>query len=119
MQQEVRYEKILCDDAEYLLVAYGSSARVCQKSLQLAREKGIKVGLFRPITLYPFPYQAISEIADRIKGILSVELNTGQMIEDIRLAVSDRVKVEHYGRMGGVIHSHGEVLQTLEKIYLT
>lgn len=118
MQQEVRYEKILCDDAEYLLVAYGSSARVCQKSILIAREKGIKLGLLRPITLFPYPYQAISEFADQVKGILSVELNTGQMIEDVRLAVNGRIRVEHFGRFGGMIHSPDEVLQAFEKIYL-
>ncbi len=118
MEEEVRFEKIHCDDAEYLLVAYGSSARVCQKSIQLAREKGIKLGLLRPITLFPYPYQAISELADQIKGILSVELNTGQMVEDVRLAVNGRVRVEHYGRMGGIVHSPDEILQTFKKIYL-
>jgi 2-oxoglutarate ferredoxin oxidoreductase subunit alpha len=118
MQQEVRYEKILCDDAEYLLVAYGSSARVCQKSIQMAREKGIKLGLLRPVTLFPYPSQAISELADQVKGILSVELNTGQMIEDVRLAVNGKIRVEHFGRFGGMIHSPDEVMQAFEKIYL-
>ncbi|KPK83746.1 MAG: 2-ketoisovalerate ferredoxin oxidoreductase [Bacteroides sp. SM23_62_1] len=118
MQQEVRFEKIMCDDAEYLLVAYGSSARVCQKSLQLARDKGIKLGLLRPITLYPYPYQVIYELTDQIKGILSVELNTGQMIEDVRLAVNGKTRVEHFGRFGGMIHSPDEVLLAFEKIYL-
>lgn len=118
MRQEIRYEKIMCDDAEYLIVAYGSSARICQKTLQMAREKNIKLGLLRPITLYPYPYEVISELANQVKGILSVELNTGQMVEDVRLAVNGKVPVEHYGRFGGMIHSPVEVLEAFTKTYL-
>jgi 2-oxoglutarate ferredoxin oxidoreductase subunit alpha len=114
MQQEVRFEEIACEDAEYLLVAYGSSARVCQKTVQLARGKGIKAGLLRPITLYPFPSGKLSELAGKVKGILSVEMNTGQMVEDVRLAISGRIPVEHYGRFGGMVHSPNEVLEALE-----
>jgi len=114
-ETEVRYEKINCDDAEYIFVAYGTSARICQKSMQLAREKGIKVGLFRPITLFPFPKKQIREMADQVKGILSVEMSSGQMIEDILLAVEGKVKVEHYGRMGGIIPAPGEVVTALEQ----
>ena len=115
MQSEVRYEEYSCEDADYLLVAYGSSARVCQKTVQLAREKGIKAGLLRPITLYPFPSGKLNEMADRIKGMLSVEMNTGQMIEDVRLAVNGKIPVEHYGRFGGMVHSPNEVLEALEE----
>ena len=115
MESEIRYEEIQCDDAEYLLVAYGSSARVCQKSVELAREKGIKVGLLRPITLFPYPSEAISKLAGKVKGILSVEMSAGQMVEDVRLAVNGVVKVEHYGRFGGMVHSPNEVLEALEK----
>ncbi len=114
MQQEVRFEEIACEDAEYLLVAYGSSARVCQKTVQLARGKGIKVGLLRPITLYPFPSGKLNELAGKVKGMLSVEMNTGQMVEDVRLAVSGKIPVEHYGRFGGMVHSPNEVLEALE-----
>ncbi len=114
MQQEVRFEEIACEDAEYLLVAYGSSARVCQKTVQLARGKGIKVGLLRPITLYPFPSGKLNELAGKVKGMLSVEMNTGQMVEDVRLAISGRIPVEHYGRFGGMVHSPNEVLEALE-----
>lgn len=109
-ENEVRYEEVNCDDADYIMVAYGSSARICQKTVQMAREDGIKVGLFRPITLYPFPSLRIAELADRVKGFLSVEMNSGQMIEDVRLAVNGKVKAEHYGRMGGMIHSPEQVL---------
>lgn len=112
-EEEVRFEEILCEDAEYILVAYGSSARICQKTVELARGEGIRAGLLRPITLYPYPSKIVSGLADRVKGFLSVEMNTGQMIEDVRLAVDGRVPVEHYGRYGGMVHSPKEVLEAL------
>jgi 2-oxoglutarate ferredoxin oxidoreductase subunit alpha len=117
-ENEVRYETIDCDNIDYLMVAYGSSARICQKTIKLAREKGIRMGLLRPTTLYPFPYDAISELADRVKGILSVELNAGQMVEDVRLAVNGKVRVEHYGRFGGAMHSPEDVLGGFQSIFL-
>lgn len=114
-KNEIRYEKINCDDAEYLIVSFGSSARISQKAMQLAREKGIKVGILRPITLWPFPSEAINKMADQVKGILSVEMNAGQMVEDVKLAVNGKIKVEHYGRYGGMIPSPNEVLEALEQ----
>jgi 2-oxoglutarate/2-oxoacid ferredoxin oxidoreductase subunit alpha len=113
-KNEVRYEKINCDDAEYLLVAFGSSARICQKSVEIARAKGIKVGLLRPITLFPFPKIPIGEMADQVKGILTVEMNLGQMIEDVRLAVNGKIPVEFYGRCGGILPSPEEVVKMLQ-----
>ncbi len=112
---EVRYQTTATEDADYLLVAYGSSARICAKVVEMAREAGYKVGLLRPVTLWPFPSKPIAELAGRVKGILSVELNSGQMIEDVRLAVNGRVPVEHYGRMGGVVYSPGEVFEALKE----
>ncbi|MCB0822141.1 MAG: 3-methyl-2-oxobutanoate dehydrogenase subunit VorB [Bacteroidales bacterium] len=114
-KNEIRFEKIGCDDADYLFVAYGTSARICQKSMQLAREKGIKVGILRPITLFPFPYAEVEKMAEKVKGILSVEMSAGQMVEDILLAVKGKTKVEHYGRMGGIIPAPGEVVDALEQ----
>ena len=114
-KEDLRFEKILCDDAEYLIVAYGSSARISQKAVELARKKGIKAGLLRPITLFPFPKQALFELADQIKGILSVELNAGQMVEDVKLSVEHKIPVEHFGRTGGIIHTPEEVLEALEQ----
>ena len=114
-KEDLRYEKINCDDAEYLIVAYGSSARIAQKAIELAREKGIKAGLLRPITLFPFPKQELFDLADQVKGILSVELNTGQMVEDVRLSVEHKVPVEHFGRTGGIIHTPEEILEALEQ----
>ena len=114
-KEDLRYEKFECDDAEYLFVAYGSSARIAQKAVELARKKGIKAGLLRPITLFPFPKQELFELADQVKGILSVELNAGQMVEDVRLSVEHKVPVEHFGRTGGIIHTPEEVLEALEQ----
>ncbi|HSA04367.1 MAG TPA: 3-methyl-2-oxobutanoate dehydrogenase subunit VorB [Tenuifilaceae bacterium] len=114
-EKEVRFEKIACDDAEYLLVAYGSSSRICQKAIEIAREKGIKVGLLRPITLFPYPTKAIQAMLGQVKGILAVEMSAGQMVEDVRLAVEGKVKVQHYGRMGGVIPTPNEVVKALEE----
>ncbi|MBL7110457.1 MAG: 3-methyl-2-oxobutanoate dehydrogenase subunit VorB [Bacteroidales bacterium] len=119
MEVEVRYEAISCDDAEYLIVAYGSSARISQKAVQLARDKGIKLGLLRPITLFPYPTKVLQDMLGQLKGILSVEMNAGQMVEDVRLAVNGQVRVEHYGRYGGMIHSPDEVLGALKKFYLS
>lgn len=114
-EDEVRYEEIMCDDAEYIFVAYGTSARICQKSIQLAREKGIKVGLLRPITLFPFPKKPIADLAKRVKGILVVEMSMGQMVEDVQLSVGCDIKVEHYGRMGGMIPTPEEIVGVLEQ----
>jgi 2-oxoglutarate ferredoxin oxidoreductase subunit alpha len=113
-ENEVRYELIDHEDADYMIIAYGSSARISQKTIKLARKKGIKVGLIRPITLFPFPTKIVAEFATKVKGMLSVELSAGQMIEDVRLAVEGKVKVEHYGRLGGAIHSPEDVLAGLE-----
>ncbi len=114
-EEEVRYEKVQCDDAEYLLVAYGSSARVCLKTLQMAREEGIKLGLLRPISLFPFPEKEIAELSGRVRGILSVEMSSGQMVEDVKLAVNGAVPVKHFGRYGGVVHSPDEILEVMKE----
>ena len=108
-EEDVRYETIECEDAEYIIVAFGSAARICQKTVQLARNKGVKVGLIRPITLLPFPEKIIAEYATKVKGFLSVEFNAGQMVNDIRLAVNGKTKVEYFGRMGGIIPNPNEV----------
>ncbi len=113
-ENEVRYEARHTDDAEYLIVAFGSIARISQKAIEDARAKGIKVGLIRPITLWPFPYKEIAAVAKHTKGVLCVELNAGQMIEDVRLAVGDGVPVRHFGRMGGIVPNPQEVLDALE-----
>ena len=114
-ENEVRYEALACDDADYVIVAFGSSARICSATVEMARAEGIRLGMLRPITLYPFPTRPIAELAARVKGFLSVELNAGQMVEDVRLAVNGAVPVEHYGRQGGMIYSPDEVLAALKE----
>lgn len=115
MTEDVRFEKIQCDDAEYLFVAFGSSSRICQKAVDIARAEGIKVGLLRPITLYPFPSEVLKQLAGQVKGMLSIEMNAGQMIEDIKLAVECKTRVEYYGRMGGIIPTPSEVVNALKQ----
>jgi 2-oxoglutarate ferredoxin oxidoreductase subunit alpha len=115
-ENEVRFEKISCADAEYLIVAYGSSARIGEKAVELAREEGIKVGLLRPITLYPYPTKAIQDIVPQLKGILTAEMSAGQMVEDVRLAVNGKIPVEHFGRTGGNIPTPEEVVAALKQM---
>ncbi len=113
-REDVRFEALNTEDADYLLVAYGSSARIAQKAMQLGKEKGYKIGLLRPITLFPFPTKQIAELASKVKGILSVEMSAGQMVMDVRLAAENKCKVEHFGRYGGIIPTPHEVLEALE-----
>jgi len=113
-ENEVRFEEFQCSDADYLLVAYGTSARICQKSVQLARAEGLKAGLLRPITLFPFPSKRIREIADKVSLMVSVEMSAGQMVEDVLLSVNGKVPVYHFGRMGGIIPTPDEVVAFLK-----
>ena len=115
-EKEVRYEEYKTEDAEYLIVAFGSAARIAKKVIAIAREQGIKVGLLRPITLWPFPSGKIAELGKKVKGILSLEINAGQMIEDIRLAVQCSVPVQWYGRLGGIIPEPEEVVDQIKKM---
>ena len=112
-EAEPRFEAVLCDDAELIVVAYGASARISRKAVELAREQGIKAGLFRPITLFPFPAKELKAAAKDAKALLSVEMNAGQMIEDVQLAVECRIPVSHFGRYGGVIHAPDEILNAI------
>ncbi len=112
-ETEVRYEEKLTEDAEYLIVAFGSAARIAQKTISELRAQGIRVGLLRPITLWPFPYKRITELAAQVKGILSFEINAGQMVQDIRIAVEGRTPVAHYGKMGGIVPTPEEVATAL------
>jgi 2-oxoglutarate ferredoxin oxidoreductase subunit alpha len=113
--KEVRFEEIDCEDAEYLIVAFGSCARIAQKAMETAREEGMKIGLLRPITLWPFPTKQVAELSRHVKGILTVELNAGQMIEDVRLAVEGKVPVEHFGRLGGIVPDPDEIITALKE----
>ena len=97
------------------MVAFGSMARICQKAIDLAKEEGIKLGLLRPITLWPFPTKAIAEAAKGKKGVLVAEINAGQMIDDVKLAVNCSLPVEHFGRLGGIVPSPEEVVAAIKE----
>lgn len=112
---EVRYEEFMCEDADYIIVAFGSAARISLKSVELLREEGIKAGMLRPITLWPFPSEVLAKYAEKVKSMLTVELNAGQMVEDVRLAVNGKVPVLHYGRLGGVVPAPEEIFNALKK----
>ena len=114
-ENEVRYETKFMDDAEYMIVAFGSAARIAEKAIEMARAEGIKVGLFRPITLWPFPTNEIAATAAKVKGILVAEINAGQMVDDVRLAVNGAVPVEHYGRLGGIVPEPEEMVKVLKE----
>ena len=114
--KEVRYEEYMTEDAEYLIVAFGSASRIVQKTIELCRNEGMRIGMLRPITLWPFPTKAISDLAAKVKGILCVEINAGQMVDDIRLAVEGRVPVSQYGRLGGIVPTPEEVMEEVEKL---
>ena len=115
-ETEQEAETYLTEDADIVLVAFGGAARVARSAVNAAREQGIKAGLVRPITLWPFPTRAIEAVVPTAKAFLDVEMNMGQMVEDVRLAVAGRVPVEFYGRTGGVIPTPAEVLSEIEKM---
>ena len=115
-QKEQRAETYLCDDAEIVVVAFGASSRVARSAVVAAREAGVKAGLLRPITLWPFPTDAIERTIPNAKAYLSVEMNMGQMVDDVRLAVNGRAPVEFFGRTGGVIPTPEEVLSAIRGI---
>lgn len=110
-------ESYLCEDAEIVVVSFGAAARISKSAVDAAREKGVKAGLFRPRTLYPFPEKQLEEACKNAKNVLSVEMNKGQMIEDIKLALECRLPVEFFGRNGGVVPSVGEVIAQIERIH--
>jgi len=111
---EVRYETFMADDAEILIASYGTAARIAKTAIRQAREEGIRVGLFRPITVFPFPYAELQEAAQ--DEILVVELSAGQMLEDVRLAVQDKVPITFYGKMGGVVPLPEDILEEIKKL---
>jgi pyruvate/2-oxoacid:ferredoxin oxidoreductase alpha subunit len=114
--KEVRHEEYRCDDAELVIVAYGVTSRICYSTVDQAREQGLKVGLLRPITIWPFPSQAVAAMAAQTQQILVVELSTGQMIEDVQLAVQTRCPVHFYGRCGGMVPTSKEILARCEEV---
>jgi 2-oxoglutarate ferredoxin oxidoreductase subunit alpha len=113
---EVRYKTLCDDDAEYFIVAYGLSARVSQKAMEMARNEGLKVGLIRPISLFPYPYEIIERLVPQAKGILTVEMSAGQMLEDVALAVRRRIPLYFHGRTGGMLPSPDDILALIKSI---
>jgi 2-oxoglutarate ferredoxin oxidoreductase subunit alpha len=113
---EVRYKGYYLDDADFVVVGFGTAGRISLSAVRAAREKGVKVGLLRPITLAPFPKTVLEELANSVKGFLVVEMNAGQMLEDVRLVVRGRKPVEFFGRMGGVVPFPDEVLTEIERL---
>ncbi len=113
---EVRFHSLLLEDAEVAVVAYGTAGRIAQSAIKQARSEGIKVGLLRPISLYPFPYDEIAKVADKVKRILVVEMSGGQMLDDVRLAVEGKVPIDFYGRMGGMIPLPDEVFEQIQEL---
>lgn len=118
MRREVKFETVFLKGAKLVVVAFGSVARILKTSVSMAREKGMKIGLFRPITIYPFPSTELEKISVSVKNFMAVELNTGQMLEDVKLAVGHkRNHVDFYGRPPGSIPSPDELFQQIKKIY--
>jgi len=115
-RSQVRWKEFMTQDAELLLVAYGTMGRVCYTAMKQARADGIKVGLLRPITLWPYPSARLAELASQVRGILTVEMSAGQMVEDVRLAVEGRCPVQFYGRMGGIVPLPDEVLEVIHQM---
>ena len=115
-RNEIRYQEYEVEDADYVVVAFGTSGRVAQTAVRQARAQGIRAGLFRPISLFPFPEQRLSQLANKACGFLVVEMNAGQMLEDVRLAVGGRAPVSFHGRMGGVVPLPDEVLAKIHKL---
>ena len=115
-QNEVRVQQELVDDADYVLVAYGTTARVARSAMRKLRESGLKVGLIRPITVWPFPDQAIQSAARHAKAFLTVEMSLGQMVEDVRLAVNGAKPVHFFGRTGGMVPTVREIMDEITKI---
>lgn len=115
-KREVRCELIACEDAELIIVAYGTTARIVKTAMEMLRSEGIKIGLIRPITLWPFPTQEFDDIIDGPKAFLSVEMSTGQMVEDVKLAVNGRKPVYFYGRTGGMVPTPQGIIARVKEI---
>lgn len=117
-ENETRFKALNIEDADYIFTGYGLGARICSKAMEILRGKGHKVGVIRPLTVCPFPTAIFNEVAGRVKGILDVEMNAGQMVEDVRLSVNGKTRVEFYGRMGGMIPSPEEIVEYFEKVFI-
>lgn len=116
-ENEVKVESYNIEDADVVIAAYGTTARIAKTAIAQLEEEGYKVGLIRPITLWPYPYDEFKKINPDCKGILNVEMNTGQMIDDVKIAVEGKFPAYHYGRTGGMIPTPGEIIDEVKKIY--
>ena len=112
-QNEIRYETFMADDADIMIVAYGTAARIAKGAIKRAREMGIRVGMIRPITLWPFPMDIIRQYADKVQTFLVFEMSTGQMLEDVKLALEGAAEIQFYGRPGGVIPTPAELAKVI------
>ena len=117
-KNECRYEEIMTDDAEFIIVSYGTTARISISAAEKLRASGIKVGILRPITLWPFPSKPLLALAEKpeVKAFLSVEMSTGQMVDDVRLAVCGKKPVDFYGRTGGMMPSVSEIEKKIKEM---
>lgn len=115
-EKEVRFEEQYCENADYIIVAFGSASRISQKAMDNMREQGLKVGLFRPITLWPFPSKELKRLSEKVKGMLVVEINAGMMVFDVQAAVEYNIPVQHFGRLGGIVPDPDEIVQAMEKL---
>ena len=115
-RDEVMYETDQCEDVDVLLVAYGTASRIARTAMREAREKGLKVGLFRPITVWPFPNDALKEVATKAKSIVVVEMSAGQMLFDVKIALEGTKPISFVGEMGGIIPSTDQILAEIEKV---
>ncbi len=116
VENETRYEEVMTDDADVVMVAYGTASRIARSAMETAREQGIKVGLFRPITIWPYPHEPLNKLADRVKNMLVVEMSLGQMWEDVRLAVEGKARVHLHGRTGGGVPTQPDIIRDLKKV---
>jgi len=112
--KEPRAEQFLCDDAEFIIVSYGTSSRIVRKAVKQLREEGIKVGLFRPITLWPYPMKELNELSKKVQKVLTVEMSAGQMLEDVKVAVNGLAEVDFYGRLGGAVPESAEIINIIK-----
>ncbi len=116
-KKETMAEEWMVSDAEMIVVANGSAARISMSSVQMARDEGLKVGMIRPVTLFPFPKDTLRKVSKRVKKFLTVELNTGQMVEDVQLSVEGDATVHFYGKPSGMVPSPEEILEQIRKYY--
>ncbi len=117
MKTEIEYDTYQIEDADLIVVSFGSVARIIKSSIKMARDQGMKVGLFRPITLYPYPEEALNQLSQKVNHFFVVELNTGQMVEDVKLSVDKGARVDFYGRPPGSIPTPNELFDEIKKVY--